>query len=180
MAIEREAQVHEEANSEADIAGRSSAPEAPADLLSSVSDMLAEHGRLAQIASEMKPAGVQDDEFGRFARQAIPFLDSLDRIVELGREQEHTKEFEGWLRSIDALNDRALRLFENYGLTLIDCLGENVDFSKHDVIEYRRTEDFPHNTVIKEIRKGVVFRGQTLRDAKVVVACNDDEAPSSS
>jgi molecular chaperone GrpE (heat shock protein) len=51
--------------------------------------------------------------------------------------------------------------------------GKLVNFDIHDVVEYRRTNQYPHNTVIKELQKGVVFRDRLLREAKVVVACNE-------
>lgn len=147
------------------------------DLASSVRVMLAEQGRLAQIAKELKPASATDDEFGRFARQAVQTIDALDRIVDLGRTHEQSEEFSGWFRSVEALYERMQRLFENYDLRLMHCMGQNVDFNIHDVIEYRRTNEYPHNTVIQEIRKGIVFRGRVLRDAKVVVACNEGREP---
>lgn len=146
-----------------------------ADLMSAFGEILAEHGRLSKLAQELKPAGPQDDEFGRFARQAITFIDGFDRIVDLARTHPHSEEITGWLRSVEVLYERVLRLFENYGLKVINCLGQKVDFNLHDVIEYRRTTDYPHNTVIQEIRKGIIFRGRVIRDAKVIIACNDEE-----
>jgi molecular chaperone GrpE len=147
------------------------------DLVSSLSEILAEHGRLTRLAQELKPAGPTGDEFGRFAREAIPFLDALDRVVELAKKHPHSEEMSGWLRSVEALYERVLELFDEYGLVVMDCKGQKVDFNLHDVIEYRRTADHPHNTVIEEIRKGIRFRGRVIRDAKVIVACNDEAAP---
>lgn len=144
------------------------------DLVSHLSEMLVEHGRLAKLAAELKPAGPQDDEFGRFARQAIQFLDGLDRVVEMARTHLFTEENSGWVRALEALYERVTDLFENYDLKVMNCLGQKVDFNIHDVIEYRRTTDYPHNTVIEEIRKGIRFRSRVIRDAKVIVACNEE------
>ena len=143
------------------------------DLLTELSSIMAEKGRLAQLAAEITPAAQTDDEFGRFVRQAIQFLDGLDRIIELGRKEEQSEEFQGWFSSVEAVYERIATLFEQHDLRALHCMGQEVDFSLHDVIEYRRTRDHPHNTVIEEIRKGYVFRGRILRDAKVVVACNE-------
>ena len=150
----------------------------PVDLVTSVSLILAEQGRLAEIARELKPAGAGADEFGQFARDAIAFIDSLEHIVQLGRDHDlgRSEELSGWFQSVEALQDRILRTLEKYDLRVMNCLGQKVDFGLHDVIEYRRTRDYPHNSVVREIRKGIVFRGRILRDAKVVVACNDESA----
>jgi molecular chaperone GrpE len=146
------------------------------DLISTLSQVIADRGRLEKLSQELKPASAQDDEFGRFARQAIPIVDGLDRIIELGKEHAATMELSGWLESVEALYQRVLRVFENYDLKVIHCVGQKVDFGLHDVIEYRHTRDYPHDTVIQEIRKGIIFRGRVLRDAKVVVAYNPDQA----
>jgi molecular chaperone GrpE (heat shock protein) len=146
-----------------------------ADLISTLSEVIAERGRLERLSQELKPASAQDDEFGRFARQAIPIIDGLERIIELGKEHAASTELSGWIESVEALYQRVLRVFENYDLKVIHCVGQKVDFGLHDVIEYRRTRDRPHDTVIQEIRKGIVFRGRVLRDAKVVVAYNPDQ-----
>lgn len=146
------------------------------DLMSTLSQVIADRGRLEKLSQELKPASAQDDEFGRFARQAIPIVDGLDRIIELGKEHAASTELSGWIESVEALYQRVLRVFENYDLKVIHCVGQKVDFGLHDVIEYRRTRDYPHDTVIQEIRKGIVFRGRVLRDAKVVVAYNPDQA----
>lgn len=145
------------------------------DLISTLSEVIADRGRLEKLSRELKPASPQDDEFGRFARQAIPIIDGLDRILELGREHAAGTELEGWLESVQALYQRVLRVFENYDLKVMHCVGQKVDFGLHDVIEYRRTREYAHDTVVQEIRKGIVFRGRVLRDAKVVVAYNPDQ-----
>jgi molecular chaperone GrpE len=173
----------EDVDGEAPMARAAQVIEAPAaplvprrtDLISTLSEVIADRGRLEKLSKELKPASPQDDEFGRFARQAIPIVDGLDRIIELGREHGATTELEGWLESVEALYQRVLRVFENYDLKVIHCVGQKVDFGLHDVIEYRRTREYPHDTVIQEIRKGIVFRGRVLRDAKVVVAYNPDQ-----
>jgi molecular chaperone GrpE len=150
------------------------APAPALDLFSSLSEILARQSQLEQqLARELKPAGAQDDEFSRFARQIVTYLDSMDRIIEYGKQHEAGSEISGWLQSVETAHQRFLKLLEQHNLQVLNCRGQEVDFGMHDVIEYRRTLEYPHNTVIEEINKGVVFRGQVLRDAKVVVACND-------
>jgi molecular chaperone GrpE (heat shock protein) len=145
------------------------------DILSSFGALLIEQSRLEKkLAEEVKPAGASDDEFGRFARKAVALIDAMDRLIQLSRDElAKAPEFEGWCKAVEAANERMLRLFDNHGLSVMTCMGQAVDFNVHDVIEYRRTNAYPHDSVIEEIRKGVTFRGQVIRDAKVVIACND-------
>lgn len=145
------------------------------DFISTISEILVENSRLEKISQELRPVSSQDDEFARFARKAITILDGLDRIILLGREHTDSPEMAGWLKSIEALNEKVLRILESHDLHVVSCVGQKVDFSMHDVIEYRRTSDYPHQTIISEISKGIVFRNRVLRDAKVVVALNDGE-----
>jgi molecular chaperone GrpE len=155
------------------------APESPApavqDLYSSLHRIMAEHGRLAEkIAAEVKPVGAHDDEFKRFAHQIMPYLDAMERTFDLSRKNEPSEEAKGWLESFETAHARRLLpVLEKFGFEVMNCMGQTVDFNIHDVIEYRRTKDHLHNTVIEEISKGIKFRGRILRDAKVIVACNE-------
>lgn len=168
-----------EVNGEEAEADPSSGDEAPGpqviDFISTISEILVENSRLEKISQELRPVSSQDDEFARFARKAITILDGLDRIIQLGREHTDSPEMAGWLKSVEALNEKVLRILEGHDLRVVSCVGQKVDFSMHDVIEYRRTSDYPHQTIIAEISKGIVFRDRVLRDAKVVVALNDGE-----
>lgn len=108
-------------------------------------------------------------------RQVLPFLDNYAHLLDLAREHPPSEEITNWLRSVEALYFRIVNLLESYGLRFINSIGKVVDLDYHEVIDYRPTLQHPHNTIIKELQKGVVFRGRLLRDAKVVVACNTSD-----
>ena len=55
----------------------------------------------------------------------------------------------------------------------MDTIGKPVDLDRHEVVEYRRSDEYTHNTVITERQKGYVFRNKIIRDAKVVVSHNE-------
>ena len=135
-------------------------------------------GRISELDRELSLEQNKEDEFSKFASQGIQFLDSLDRIVTMARQREQTDEMSGWFRSVEALQRRVLRLFEKFELKMIDSIGEPVDFDRHEVFAIRETDEAPHDTIIEEIQKSVVFRGKVIRDAKVIVAANiRDEEP---
>lgn len=143
------------------------------DLLTQMTRLLAEQERLARRARELEDAKPQDDEFGRFVRQALASLDGFHHLLEMAREFPPSEELTNWLKSIEALYFRIINLFESYGLVFINSIGKVVDLNYQEVVEYRPTEDFAHNVVMRELQKGVVFRGRLIRDARVVVALNE-------
>ncbi|HOR29183.1 MAG TPA: nucleotide exchange factor GrpE [Candidatus Sumerlaeota bacterium] len=149
-------------------------PPSQRDLLTQMTELLAEQARLELKTRQLEMnAGAGDDEFGRFVRQLLPFVDNYSHLLDMAREQSHDPELDAWLRNIEALYFRIIRLLEDFGLRFISSVGKQVDLDYQEVVEYRRTDEYPHNTVIRELQKGAVFRGKLLRDAKVVVACNE-------
>lgn len=147
----------------------------PQDLFSQMDALLVEQVRLAEKARHLEMKGAGNDEFGRFAKQLLPFLDNFSHVLDLARERPPSEELNAWLKSVESLYSRITSLLEQYDLRFVNSIGKVVNLDIHEVIDYRFTDQFPHNTVIKEVAKGVVFRGHLLRDAKVVVACNPNE-----
>lgn len=140
------------------------------DLVSQVGKLLYEQLRLEQRTKMLESGERLDDEFARFVRAALPFLDNFWRLLELAREHPPSDELKNWLSNVESLYFRLVRLLENHGLVFINSVGKEVNLDLHEVVEYRPTTEYPHNYVIKELERGVVFRNRLLRDAKVVVA----------
>lgn len=143
------------------------------DLLTQVMRILVDQDNLARKARFLESRQGGGDEFGQFVRGLLPFMDNFSHLLDLARESPPSEELTNWLRGVEALYFRIVSLMETYDLRFINSTGKLVNFDIHDVVEYRRTDQYPHNTVIKELQKGVVFRDRLLREAKVVVACNE-------
>lgn len=141
------------------------------DLVTEVGHLLLEQVRLEQKA-KMLESGQGGDEFAKFAKQVLPFMDNFWRLLELAREHPPSDELTNWLTNFESLYFRFVRLMESFGFVFINSLGKEVNLDYHEVVEYRPTTEHPHNYIIKELEKGVVFRNRLLRDAKVVVAYN--------
>ena len=103
----------------------------------------------------------------------LPTLDGFDRVLSAARGYEGSEEIDNWLKSIESLYFRMLRMLESYGLFQIQAVGKKVDLNMHEVVEYRSSANYGNDIVISERQKGYVFRGRLLRDAKVVVAHNE-------
>jgi len=121
------------------------------------------------VAAESKPVG-DSKELERFMKQFIPFLDSFDRVLEAARAAEPTPELTNWLKAVEGLYFRVLKICERYELVPLKVVGKVVDLDRHEVVEYRFSPDHPGDTVISERQKGYLFRGRLLREAQVVVA----------
>lgn len=143
------------------------------DVLTQVIQILVEQDNLERKARFLESRQGGSDEFGKFVRGLLPFMDNFAHVLDMAREKPPSEELTNWLRGVEALYFRITSLMETYDLRFINSLGKLVNFDIHDVVEYRRTTQYPHNTVIKELQKGVVFRDRLLREAKVVVACNE-------
>lgn len=144
------------------------------DLLTQVMQILVSQDELARKAKYLETRQGGNDEFGRFVRHMLPFLDNFSHLLDLARQHPPSEEMTNWLKGVEALYFRIVSLMESYDLRFINSAGKLVNLDIHDVVEYRRTSQYPHNTIIKELQKGVVFRDRLLREAKVVVACNEE------
>jgi molecular chaperone GrpE (heat shock protein) len=56
------------------------------------------------------------------------------------------------------------------GLQSIESIGTLVDFTVHEVVEYRNVPDGILNLIIEEKQKGYKYKGKIIREARVVVA----------
>jgi molecular chaperone GrpE len=145
-----------------------------ADFVDLVSTVLVDNERLRDLAVELKNQQPGSDQTEKIIRSLLPTLDSFERILGLGRGFPKSDEVDNWLKSVETVYYRLLSNLENYDLKQLNCVGQKVDLDVHEVVEYRPSADHPNDTVVSERQKGYVFRGKPLRDAKVVVAFNQN------
>lgn len=144
-----------------------------ADLVAQIGNMLVENEPVAALMTKLQQHSEQEEEITEFVKSILPFLDSFERVLGLARNRLHSPELDMWLKSVEALYFRIVRILEKYGLRHMEVRGQCVNLDYHDVVEYLPSTEYAHNTVIKERQKGYVFRGKLIRDAKVVVAYNE-------
>lgn len=144
------------------------------DLATVMSRMLRDQERLAELNEQLR-AGPEagNEELDRFVRRLLTRLEGFDRILEAFRSMSPSEEVQQWLRSLEGLYFKIQGELMAQGLMPIETLGRPVDLNCMEVIDYRRTADYPHNTVIQELKRGYRYKGKVVRDAQVVVACNE-------
>ncbi|MFH0794869.1 MAG: nucleotide exchange factor GrpE [bacterium] len=140
------------------------------DLATLLSRLLVEHDRLVAEARKLEGEQPTSEDMEALARQALPVLDAFDYVLNAAREHPPSAEVMNWLKSVESLNFRILKLLENFGLQRFNSIGGTVNLDYHEVVEVRRSSDFPDETIVKEYQKGYLFHGRLLREAKVVVA----------
>ncbi|MGB9690864.1 MAG: nucleotide exchange factor GrpE [Candidatus Sumerlaeaceae bacterium] len=143
------------------------------DLLSSVAETMKRLADLEFEKEELLRCQGKPEELEKFIRQLLPTLDAFDRVLAMARAYPKNDEIDNWLKAVESIYYRLLRLLESYGLQQLNTVGKKVDLNIHDVVEYRPSTEHPHDTVISERQKAYMFRGKLLRDAKVVVAYNE-------
>ncbi len=144
-----------------------------ADFFTQVSKLLVDRENLQSKMNELKSWTRSSDELLTFVKSLLPFLDAYDFVLESARNFPVSEELTNWLKNVEGLYFRMMKTLETAGLQPLKTIGKVVDLNIHDVVEYRPSMDYSHNTVIKERQKGYIFRGRLLRDAKVVVAYNE-------
>ncbi len=142
------------------------------DILSIFGNLVRRQVRALERAQAAEAEKDRSGEVEKMIKAILPFLDSFDRVLEAARAAEQTEQMTNWLKSVESLYFRFLKILERFGLVPLTSIGRTVDLNLHDVVEYRPTVDHPGDTVIAERQKGYVYHGRLLREAQVVVAQN--------
>jgi len=143
------------------------------DVMQSLGLLMFDNNKLSDLNTQLMNPKTSVNEMKGILKSFLPSLDSFDRILKAA-EQSPTQDelLQNWIISIQTIHTKLLQTLQKVGLEPIDSIGKPIDLNCHEVVEYRKTQDYPHNTVIDEVSRGYLFKGETLREAQVIVACN--------
>ena len=106
----------------------------------------------------------------RFAAEIITVRDSLDlaRMVDLPKDTSPAvqKMHEGLDLTLKLMDS----VFQKFGVTLLDPIGQKFDPERHQAISMVDSEEVPPNHVVNVVQKGDLLNDRLLRPAMVVVA----------
>ncbi len=107
-------------------------------------------------------------------------LDDMERALEAARA-DHDEE-DPLLKGMQIVHDNALATLGRFGLEPIEAEGKPFDPDKHAAMMQQPSEDHPPQTVLRELQKGYLLKGRTIRPAAVVVSAppekdNDEQEP---
>lgn len=80
------------------------------------------------------------------------------------------------IQGIEMIHNKAFRLFQNAGLTLMDIpVGAEFDVELHEALMQQPSEEIPDGHIIAVIQPGYLLNGKVIRHAKVVTSSGSPE-----
>lgn len=112
------------------------------------------------------------------SRKVLPLADSLARALEVAESTEGAEQITEGLRLTE---QEFYDMLGDLGIELIDAVGEPFNPDYHEAVFQQPTDEAAPNTVLQELKKGFLLKGDLLRPAQVVVAAappetEDDES----
>lgn len=98
-----------------------------------------------------------------FLKKLLPTVDNFQRaFTHLPKDlQAHE-----WVKGITAIEQDLIRLLSEMGLSKMECLGQQVDTARHEVVTIKPGKE---GEIVEVIEDGYELNGKILRPAKVIV-----------
>ncbi len=105
----------------------------------------------------------------RFLRAILPLVDNLEMVL------KHSDSNPDVLRQgVEMIYQELLRTLESEGLKPIESVGQRFDPFVHEAVEVVETSEHPSDTVVEEVQRGYMYKGELLRPARVRVAKSEE------
>jgi len=101
-------------------------------------------------------------------KSLLGVLDDMERGLEAARENH--SEDDPLLVGMTMVHDKMLQTLGTFGLEPISAEGEPFDPDMHAAVMQEPCEDYPSQTVLRELQKGYRLSGRTIRPSSVVVS----------
>ncbi|MFX0168514.1 MAG: nucleotide exchange factor GrpE [Candidatus Hodarchaeota archaeon] len=105
----------------------------------------------------------------------LPILDDLERAQIM---IPHIEANEPFIRGLQMVVENLKSTFTDAGVTRIICKGQPFDPLRHEAVVREESTDNPPNTVLEELRKGYLLKGELLRPAMVKIAIAPKPTPT--
>ena len=90
------------------------------------------------------------------------------------KSEEITPKMKKWVGNFRTIYRLTRNLLRDHGVVEIENIDNGFDPQWHDADEKIKDTTKPEGTIVKQLRKGYVWRNQLLRRSKVVVVCNQE------
>lgn len=110
----------------------------------------------------------------RFLRELLEVMDHFDRVFDNIAPKEAAAErlARTWAGNFRSIRKNLEGKLKEYGLFFFEAPEGKVVPGFHTVVETVQNLDFDDGTIVKEIRKGYLWRDEVLRKAEVVAVKN--------
>jgi len=125
----------------------------------------------AELENVKKRLKREQAETVRFAAEAVlgdllPSLDTLDRAIEYGNEQEACKDV---IQGVEMTRKLLLDALRAHGLETHGACGEEFNPERHEAVGFDRREDLDEGAVCVIVQRGYLLKDRLLRPAKVLI-----------
>ena len=129
--------------------------------------LLAEYDNYQKRTTREKEARYADAVIDTVA-SFLPVLDDLGRASSLEVTSDEAKKVKD---GVDLVMKKLLDVFKNLGVEEIKALGEEFDPNLHNAVLHTEDETIAENTVVEELMKGYIYKGErVIRHSMVKVA----------
>ena len=127
----------------------------------------------AELENYKKRTARQMDEFRKYANESLimeilTVVDNLERAIQSSRDDENSNAC--MVEGVQMTLNEILKILDKFGVKPIAALEQAFDPAFHQAVMQEETNDFPVQTVIKELQKGYLLHDRLLRPAMVVVS----------
>jgi molecular chaperone GrpE len=135
------------------------------------------YDRLLRVSAEFdnykKRSSREMADFRKYANQSLlkemlSVVDNLELAIQSAGEK-NGHEF-SLVEGLNMTLQEMLRIFEKFNVTPVESVGQPFDPAFHEAMMQEKTDEYPENTVIREMQKGYTIHDRLLRPAMVVVA----------
>ncbi len=99
--------------------------------------------------------------------EILEALDNLQRAIE---SAENDPTGTGLLDGVKMVADQISSILESHGCTKIQSVGQPFDPNFHQAVKMEHSDEYPANTVIKELRSGFQLHDRVIRPVQVFVS----------
>ena len=98
---------------------------------------------------------------------ATEVLDDLDRALFASKAQKSVEDLQ---KGLDMVDKKLKKLFEKFGVSVLDPKGEDFDPSYQEALSYIEKEDVPEDQVLQTYKKAYKLYDKVIRPAQVLVS----------
>lgn len=135
------------------------------------------YDRFLRISAEFenyKKRSIREmEDFRKFAnelliKELLSVVDNLERAITSTDNKGNSGD--NVVEGVDLTLKEILKIFERFKVSEIDCVEKPFDPSFHQAVMREENDDYPENTVVKELQKGYLLHDRLLRPAMVAVS----------
>ncbi len=112
---------------------------------------------------------------GSVLLEFLPVADACERALKsIGESKADSVNLQQYRQGVELLYKQLLDTFGRTGIVPIEAEGKPFDPHLHEALSREETANLREDTIIRELRRGYLFKDKLLRPAQVVVAVNPE------